>query len=427
MSARIVAAGGVLSLVTWSWLTLGSQSAGPGTQTGRIAPFLAAWGVAFIAYLVALTRSSGLSKRGLRAALVLAVLWRVGLALGPPLLSDDVYRCVWEGRIQLHGGNPFQWTDRPEAEKWRPLRDDIWQNVNHKDYAAIYPPLWQLAVRAAIAIHDSVVAVKLLTVACELLTWWALAAALRVRGLPRGRLLILAWSPLALVEIAGSGHNDALGILATAVAVGAVYGARPALAAGGLAAGIAAKLLPGLFAIAWWRHFRPAHFAAIAAGTLLISAPYLGAREHLWHSLGKYSQYWRFNETGFAILADLGLGHVGAVIAGALASVVLAFFLGQRRVDPALAGTALVVTWLLLAPNVLPWYALWLLPFLVLRDEPAALLFTGSVAFAYLVYPIWQSGERWQVSWGIRALEYGPCFGVAIASRLRRSAAPAAS
>ena len=69
---------------------------------------------------------------------------------------------------------------------------------------------------------------------------------------------------------------------------------------------------------------------------------------------------------------------------------------------------------LLLGPNVLPWYALWLLPLLVLRDEPAALLFTGTVSLAYLVYPDWQSGEPWRLGWGWRALEYGPCAAVAL-------------
>jgi hypothetical protein len=44
----------------------------------------------------------------------------------------------------------------------------------------------------------------------------------------------------------------------------------------------------------------------------------------------------------------------------------------------------------------------------VVRDEPAALLFTGTVSLAYLVYPDWQSGEPWKLGWPWRALEYAP-------------------
>ena len=96
-----------------------------------------------------------------------------------------------------------------------------------------------------------------------------------------------------------------------------------------------------------------------------------------------------------------------------MATLALALVLGWRRTETVAAATLVVVASLLLGPNVLPWYALWLLPLLVLRDEPAALLFTGTVSLAYLVYPAWQSGEPWALGWGWRALEYGPCVAVA--------------
>jgi hypothetical protein len=130
-------------------------------------------------------------------------------------------------------------------------------------------------------------------------------------------------------------------------------------------------------------------------------------------SLSKYARFWRFNETLFAPLAALLGSHGAAVRAGSLLSLGLALVLAWRRAEPAAAATAVVAAWLLLTPNVLPWYALWLLPLLVLRDEPAALLFTGTVSLAYLVYPAFHSGEPWKIGWGWRALEYGPCLLVA--------------
>ena len=84
----------------------------------------------------------------------------------------------------------------------------------------------------------------------------------------------------------------------------------------------------------------------------------------------------------------------------------------------------MVAATLLLGPNVLPWYALWFLPLLVVRDEPAALLFTGTVALAYLVYPAWRSGETWQVGAGVQVLEYLPCVLVLAASRMRAKLLP---
>src|SRR5262249_42588781 len=210
LGMRLALCGALLSACVAFW-------AFRGDQTGHVEAHLLVYAVGFAAFLAALQASRGLSPRGRAAALGVAAAWRLLLVAAPPLLSDDVNRYVWEGRIQRHGGNPYAWSDRPAAEKWRPLREEpepgVWAGINHKDYAAVYPPLWQLAAGAVVAVRDSVTAMKAFVVACELGTWALLSALLRRRGLPPERLLILAWSPLALVEIAGSGHNDALGIL----------------------------------------------------------------------------------------------------------------------------------------------------------------------------------------------------------------------
>jgi hypothetical protein len=385
---------------------------GPPPET-RIASHLALFGLAFCAQLSALAAARGLSRTGLRLLLGLAVVWRAVLVPVPPLLSDDVNRYVWEGRVQLNGGNPYRYADRPDAPRWQPLRDEVWAGVNHRDYTAVYPPLFLLASRAVVSVSDSVVAMKAFLAACELLTLGALGLLLRRRGLPRERLLVLAWSPLALVEIAGSGHNEAFATLWLTLALLALETDRPLLSALAASAGFMSKYLPGLVAAAWARRYRWWHLVAGAAlaGTLVL--PYLGAGRALVRSASKYAELWRFNETLFAPLSLVLGSHAAAVRVGGLLALGLALALAVRRTEPVAAATAVVAATLLLGPDVLPWYALWLLPLLVLRDEPAALLFTGTVSLAYLVYPAWQSGERWTIGWGVRALEYGPCLLVA--------------
>jgi hypothetical protein len=416
MNALLLACGAALSACVATWALQGDQ-------TGRIASHLGLYAVAFGAYLAGLHAAKGLGPTGVRLALGAALLWRAALVFSPPLLSDDIYRYVWEGRIQTRAGNPYAWPDRPEAEKWVPLRDEVWRATTHREYTAVYPPFWQMASYLVVATSDSVTAMKAFLVGCEVLTLLALSRILHTRGLPRERLLIMAWSPLALVEVAGSGHNDVLGLLFTVLALLALDQGRPWRSALAATLGFQSKLLPGLIACAWARRYRPTH----AAGALLLAAalvaPYRSAGyEGLFMSLGKYGQYWLFNETFFTPLAALAGGHSKGVRAAALLVLLLALVLARLRVETVAAATLVVAAFLLLAPNVLPWYALWLVPLLVVRDEPAALLFTGTVGLAYLVYPVWQSGERWHVGWEVRALEYGPCLAVALASRAGRFA-----
>jgi hypothetical protein len=382
----------------------------------RIGPHLGLFGLAIAAYLAALAAARGLSRRGLLLCLGAAVLWRAVLVAAPPLLSNDINRYVWEGRVQVHGGNPYRWSDRPESPRWVPQRDAVYDGLNHKDYTAVYPPLFVLATRGVVAVHDSFTAMKAFLVACELATLGALALVLRRRRLPFERLLVLAWSPLALVEIAGSGHNEAFGMLWMVLALLALDADRPLLSALAASAGFLTKYLPGLVAAAWARRYRWWHVLAGGALVAALVAVYLdpGSKKTMLLSLSKYAQFWRFNETLFAPLSAVAGSHAAAVRAGALLTLALALVLAWRRTEPVAAATAVVVASLLLAPNVLPWYALWLLPLLVLRDEPAALLFTGTVSLAYVVYPDWQSGEPWKLGWGWRALEYGPCAAVAL-------------
>jgi len=402
----LIACGAVLTGCVAVWTVQGDQ-------TRRVGSHLVVFGLAFVAYLVALVAARGLSVRGLRVALAAALLWRAALVTASPLLSDDVFRYVWEGRVQVHGANPYAWDDRPESPRWRALRDAVWSQVNHQEYTAIYPPLWEMLSRLVVGFHDSVVTMKAFVVAGEVALLAVLARMLRRRGLPRERLLVLAWSPLALVEVAGSGHHDAWGALLMTASLAALDRGDGLGSAVAAALGAQVKLLPGLVALSWLRRYRAWHLLLAADLALLLVVPYAAAGPGLWMSLGKYGRYWLYNETFFDLVAGLAGGHEeGVRLAGALL-LALTLLLAGRKADPVTSGLAVVAASILLAPNVLPWYALWLLPFLVLRDVPAALLFTGTVQLAYLVYPEWLSGQRWQVGWGVRALEYGPCLAVA--------------
>ena len=212
---------------------------------------------------------------------------------------------------------------------------------------------------------------------------------------------------------------EVLGMLLMTAALAALEQGHATLSAVLAGLGMQVKLLPGLIALAWSRRYRaPAALAASLAATVVL-LPYRDAGRGLIRSLLAYASHWRFNETLHAPLAAL-LGPLVASGVGTLAVAGAALVLAWRRVEPAGAALVVVALFVLLAPSVFPWYALWLLPLLTLRDAPAALLFPGTVGLAYLVDPEWQSGERGQVGWGIRALEYLPCLLVALVCWARR-------
>ncbi len=396
---------------------LALYAAAHGDWTRDTPRFLICWLVVSVVYVAVLSSggvfrqgSTGVSQRDLGWALAALASVRVVMAFGEPMLSDDVYRSVWEGRVQRASGNPFAWADRPEASKWAGLRDGyVYPRINHPDYAAIYPPAWQWAMRGVNAVSDSVTAVKLFVVFCELLFWLGLWRLLEARGLTLSRVLIAAASPLAMIEIAGGGHNEAMGMaLVVWTLVLFERKSRPA-AAIALTLAVLSKLIPAILAFPWLRRFRIRDFALMAAVGLALSAPFV-EETALW-SLRKYGDYWRFNETFFVLFAGVSGSHRAGVLISVAVLVALGFRLSRRETDIVRASLLMSVALILVMPNVLPWYALWLLVFVPIAERSpmavGAVVFTLTVPLAYLVYPGWLGGGAWYLPWTIRAIEYG--------------------
>jgi hypothetical protein len=128
-------------------------------------------------------------------------------------LSDDVYRYIWDGRVQAAGINPYRYI--PTDADLAPLRDEtVFPNINRNNYApTIYPPVAQMLFLAATRVGETVSAIRLVLVAVEAIGIAALFVVLRATGAPRENILLYVWHPLPVWEIAGSGHSMGRGRL----------------------------------------------------------------------------------------------------------------------------------------------------------------------------------------------------------------------
>src|SRR6185436_3074482 len=107
--------------------------------------------------------------------LIFAAGFRAELAGKRPYLSTDVYRYIWDGRVQSAGINPYRY--RPSAEELADLRDEnIYPKINRGDYSITpYPPVAQMVYAAIYWIRpSSVIAFKFAMSAFDLLTMLAL-------------------------------------------------------------------------------------------------------------------------------------------------------------------------------------------------------------------------------------------------------------
>jgi hypothetical protein len=379
--------------------------------------FLAGYAAAFACYVLGVSAlGTDRSAPSPRAALVLvlgvALAARITLLPSLPTLSTDAYRYVWDARVASAGLDPYAYA--PSAPELRPLRDDsVYPRLNHLSWRTIYPPGAQALFRAVYALApDSVRAMKTAVALAELVVLVLLLVLLARLGLPSSRLVVYAWNPLLLVEVWGSGHLDGLVLPVTVGATLAAVAGHPVLVAALLAAGTLVKLYPAVL-------FPMLTITALERMTRATTAGAGTARSRVRHAVVALTVFVGTIGIGYAPLAGLGTPVLGslprylreedfnrglvrtlvddpAVTLAALA-VWVAWATCWRAGEPIGArARRLIGGFTVLQPNVFPWYALSLIPFLALAPSPAWVAFTGTVALAYTFFldtpwaiPLW--------------------------------------
>ncbi|MFQ6538852.1 MULTISPECIES: glycosyltransferase family 87 protein [Aphanothece] len=353
--------------------------------------------------------------------------WGVALAARLLLLpmepSDDIWRYLWEGQIQLLGFNPFELPPADAAlAAWRP---PWWALINHPDVTAIYPPLTQLLFRLLALPGPSVLVFKLAFVAADLGV-----CALLVRRFGRRRSLLYGWNPLILVSFAGGGHFDSWFLLPLAAAW--TLGPRQRLAAAllvGLSVAIKWISLP-MLAHQLWQPLRARRWRQALAMALLGLLPMAAAslafcdrRRCALVPMG--SSFVRHGRSAELVPHLVGrvwswsVQHNGVFLL-ALAAVTL-LLLG-RRADLGRFSRRYLLALLLLSPIVHVWYFSWLIPFGLPTRAWAERLVSLS-GFVYFVLP--SRLPDWQLSDAERLLLWGPLVAGLALEALAAGGAPA--
>jgi hypothetical protein len=421
-TARVLGAGGLLLAVAFVGMR------GLGDLFDHARAFVGLFVVAGVGYALAvawIVRRPPAGRGALLAIVGAGVAFRLILLPTAPTLSTDLYRYLWDGRIAAAGVSPYRYP--PSAPELASFRDAaVYPRLNHDGWLTIYPPGAQLLFAAmARWAPAGVVAFKTVLVAFDLLTIGLLVAWLSAVGRPPVWVLVYAWHPLAVVEIAGSGHLDAVVLTATVAALWAAGRGREGWA-GALVGGAALVKLHPLLLLAAVGGRRPGRAIAAGVGVVLAGyALYAGDGLAVLGSLGRYLTEEHFNpgirgalEVGLAPLGSAGHQAARWLPLAALAGLTVA--VARARAAPAWwRALWLIGGYLLATPNLFPWYALWIVPVLAVTPSWPWLYLSWAVGLTYVILaePVWHL-PAW-----VPAAEFGPlALGLALA--LRRRSAP---
>ena len=376
---------------------------------------LAIAGGAYLRTLCLLDRISATSTQALLLCLGLAALWRAPLLLMPPTLSTDVYRYVWDGRIQRLGYNPYLVV--PSDIAYRQLHTPETRLMNHPELPTPYPAGAELFFRAVTALDESARAMKFAAVICDA----ACVAVLLLWLIDSGRnpwwVLAYAWNPLVSLEGAGNGHIDLLGTLCLIVTAFSLARGRRTIAALALALGVAVKFLPLVLVPLFWRRVRLRDCALALALLAALYLPFLHSGGLPVGSLGAYLTKWRVNGPLYRALQDVLPNAALVFLAPALGLTIAAWARRRWPIDHPETWALPIAVALLFAPTLFPWYLVWLTPFLFSPWTLPLAVWSVSVLAVYTTLP----------GWAASLIEYGAvaiATGWTIVQRYRLAAPP---
>jgi hypothetical protein len=356
--------------------------------------FLLLYCVAFLLYAAASVlalNTQPVSRRHLTAIFGLTMLFQGLLIFTRPTLSDDMYRYIWDGRVQAQGISPYQYS--PDAPELAFLRDsEIYPSINRKSAVTIYPP----AAEALYAVlwriwPDNVRWFQIVSAAGGLLAGALLVGLLNDLGRSSSRLMIYLWSPLLAFETAHAAHLDGMVLPFLVGAWWARVRNRDGLV--GILLGVAAamKLYPVLLLPVLWRSRHPEGrwrmplAFMITVGLCYLPYTLVSGRQ----VLGFLPKYFResFNTSPLVANLDKFLAWLGLdtfdnllVLSLLILMVIYCWMIIKPAAD---AETALrrsiwpVGVFTLLSANLFSWYMLWLLPLIAIFVSPSERQFRG--------------------------------------------------
>lgn len=348
-------------------------------------------------------------KAILTIGILFGCLFRLTLLFGPPSLSEDIYRYVWDGRVAAQGINPYLYP--PAAQELSNLRDaQVYPNINHRGIPTIYPPAAQLLFLGLTPLHSSLITFKTAFMTLDLLTIVLLFLILKSLAMNLKRLLIYVWNPLLIVEISGSGHLDIVGIFLLCLALLLLIKRRLLWANFVLTLSVLTKFFTLMFLPVLTLVKKENKLIFVLLFVIVVSVfylPYADAGTKLFTGLLTYADKWQFNSSLFSVvragvqtvlprslvinlmITPYGMTPDATTIASrttdlnlliskgiiiTIFTAMLVFFLLRLNKDLQKHGEVwffkigliFLGTFLLLTPTVHPWYVCWIVPFLAI-------------------------------------------------------------
>jgi alpha-1,6-mannosyltransferase len=367
---------------------------------------------------------AGDGTRGLGPALLMVLLLRVSFVGMEPLGSDDVYRYIWDGRVQAAGINPYRFA--PEDTALQSLHtEELPSLVNHPNMKTIYFPLTQWLFHIGYQLGgEGVWSFQFLILLAEVLTITGLVRLMRELSRSPWHTLIYAACPLVLLQFSLDAHVDALGFPLLVFAFLLYHRRKTTLSLilfglSMLVKPVALVILPIL--LLDQRGFaNKLKVAVLPLAVLCIPfLPYMFTANP-FEALAAFSRDWMFNGALFSLLFPLfSDNQTTRLWCLAFLSIMLsAVCLSRKSLHEKVVLSLLLL--FLCSPVVHPWYLGWLIVLLPLAPLRSGLTLAGTASLTSITFVTYQLQGIWKDYPLVLTLEYVPVVVLLLIELTRR-------
>lgn len=335
----------------------------------KIERYIGYFGVAFVVYASTIFLATrGNSIPPLTYILAFAVLFRIiGITVSPQF-EDDYFRYIWDGFVLSGFDNPYQhppshyFTDKNIPDEYQ----NALNGVNYPGLPTIYAPTLQFSFLIAHWIWPAkVMGLQFVYSVVDVLLILFLT-----RMTDHRNLMLYAWNPLVIKEIAFTAHPDVAGVMLLIAAIFFVKN-RPLLSVISLAFSVCAKPFAWVIAPFILMRLRKMYVFLFVILVLIIYLPFLASGATDFTTLGTFGKHWEYNAAVYSVLSQILPAVNARLLCGAIFVILYLVYVRNYRVSGQtdIRGDILLGGLLILSPVINPWYLLWILPFASLNRD----------------------------------------------------------
>lgn len=318
-----------------------------------------------------------------RHVFIVAIALHLLACLGQPFMEDDYYRYLWDGMRFYETGTPY---GAAPADSFGDTNinlafQQILDQINYPDIPTIYAPVLQYVfLFNHLLLPGDVNGLQILFSLFNLGL-----IALLLRNAKPELVMLYAWNPLVLKEIAFTAHPDGLGALLLFAAALCLHKKQLYTAATLLAMALASKIFALLLLPFFVFNSKPQHWLAFATVLIALYLPFVHSGNSDVLGLSAFAQDWQYNASLYALLNSFLPSLASKLILLGLFSAAYFAYLYKYQKKPIHIPRMdiIIAAFLLVSPVLNVWYWLWLLPFAIIYPSRWA---WGSCALLSLAY-----------------------------------------